>query len=219
MPSIPVPGLAKALMAVTISLHPAAHHHGHGSYTVRPGDTLSAIAAHAYGNAADWPAVWWANRRHVANPNVITAGQRLRLPDSPRVSPAVAVTLTATTSRRVEAMNWAQSQKGCWYSWGHTGPCSYGYDCSGLVYRAYTVAGLSVPRTTHDMLHWWRLRRIYHPEWGALAFYGSGHVELSGASWGWTYGALESGTRVGWHHYYMSSWWHPTAFYRVYGAG
>jgi LysM repeat protein len=89
MPSIPVPGLAKALMAVTISLHPAAHHHGHGTYTVRPGDTLSGIAAHEYGKAADWPAVWWVNRHQVPNPSLIKAGQRLRLPDSPRVRPAV----------------------------------------------------------------------------------------------------------------------------------
>ena len=85
MPSIPVAGMAKALMAFTISLHPAAHHHGHGAYTVRPGDTLSAIAAHEYGRAADWPALWWANRHRVPNPSMITAGQRLRLPDSPRV--------------------------------------------------------------------------------------------------------------------------------------
>ena len=86
--SIPVAGLAKALIGVTISLHPAAHH-GHGAYTVRPGDTLSAIAAREYGKAADWPALWWANRHQVPNPNLITAGQRLRLPGSPRVSPAV----------------------------------------------------------------------------------------------------------------------------------
>ncbi|HCU94758.1 MAG TPA: hypothetical protein DHU96_19475 [Actinobacteria bacterium] len=85
MPSIPVAGMAKALLAFTISLHPAAHHHGHGAYTVRPGDTLSAIAAHEYGRAADWPALWWANRHRVPNPSMITAGQRLRLPGSPRV--------------------------------------------------------------------------------------------------------------------------------------
>jgi LysM repeat protein len=76
---IPAAGMAKAVMAVTISLQPVAHQDP-ASYTVRPGDSLSAIAAHAYGSAADWPAVWWANRRQVANPSVIAAGQRLRLP-------------------------------------------------------------------------------------------------------------------------------------------
>ena len=81
---IPAAGLAKALLTVTISLHPGAHH-GAASYAVQPGETLSAIAAHAYGNAADWPAVWWANRNQVPNPNVIAAGQRLRLPASGQV--------------------------------------------------------------------------------------------------------------------------------------
>ena len=77
-------GTAKALMAVTISLHPAAHPVP-ASYTVQQGDTLSAVAAHTYGKAADWPAVWWANRHQVRNPNVIAAGQRLRLPASGQV--------------------------------------------------------------------------------------------------------------------------------------
>jgi len=84
MSSIPAVGLAKTLMVITISLHPAAHH-APASYTVRSGDSLSAIAARAYGNSADWPAVWWANRRQVANPNMIAAGQRLRLPASGHV--------------------------------------------------------------------------------------------------------------------------------------
>ena len=76
MSIIPVVGLAKTLTAVTILLHPAAHHDA-TSYTVKSGDSLSAVAAHAYGSSADWPAVWWANRRQVRNPDVITAGQRL----------------------------------------------------------------------------------------------------------------------------------------------
>ena len=84
MSIIPVAGLAKAIVVVTISLQPAAHH-GPASYTVRPGDTLSAIAAHAYGRGADWPAVWWVNRHQVANPNQIATGQRLRLPASGQV--------------------------------------------------------------------------------------------------------------------------------------
>jgi LysM repeat protein len=77
-------GTAKALMAVTISLHPGTHHVP-ASYTVQQGDSLSAIAAHTYGKAADWPAVWWVNRHQVANPNLIVAGQRLRLPASGQV--------------------------------------------------------------------------------------------------------------------------------------
>ncbi len=81
---IPVAGMAKAMMVVTISLHPGAHQ-GPASYTVQQGDTLSVNAAHAYGTAADWPAGWWANRHEVPNPNVIAAGQRLQLPASAQV--------------------------------------------------------------------------------------------------------------------------------------
>jgi LysM repeat protein len=92
---IPAAGMAKAVMAVTISLQPVAHQ-GPASYTVRPGDSLSAIAAHAYGSAADWPAVWWANRHQLANPNVIAAGQRLRLPASGQVAAWMARAALAT---------------------------------------------------------------------------------------------------------------------------
>jgi LysM repeat protein len=88
--SIPAVGVAKALMAVTISLHPAAAHHARHSYTVRAGDTLSQIAAREYGHAADWPALWWANRHRVAHPDMIVVGQRLRLPDPPRVTATMA---------------------------------------------------------------------------------------------------------------------------------
>jgi Transglycosylase-like domain/LysM domain len=77
--SIPAVGVAKALMGVTISLHAAPAHHAPGHYTVKPGDTLSAIAKHAYGSRADWPALWWTNRHKVANPDAIVVGQRLRL--------------------------------------------------------------------------------------------------------------------------------------------
>ena len=89
MSIIPVAGTAKALMVITISLHPGAHHAAAG-YTVHQSDTLSAIAARSYGNSADWPAVWWMNRHQVRNPNVLLVGQRLRLPASGHVTAAIA---------------------------------------------------------------------------------------------------------------------------------
>ena len=99
--SMAVAGLAKSLIAVTITLNPAAAHHGPGSYTIRPGDTLSQIAARAYGSAADWPAIWWANRRQVPDPDLITAGQRLALPSSRQVPPWLArAALAATAAAR-----------------------------------------------------------------------------------------------------------------------
>ena len=53
--SMAVAGLAKSLIAVTMTLNPAAAHHGPGSYTIRPGDTLSQIAARAYGSGPTGP--------------------------------------------------------------------------------------------------------------------------------------------------------------------
>ena len=49
------------------------------TWTVRSGQTLSAIAASAYGNAALWPALWWTNRALVKNPDMILTGQVLAL--------------------------------------------------------------------------------------------------------------------------------------------
>lgn len=86
---IPAAGAAQLMMAITISLHPAAHHVP-ASYNVHRGDSLSAIAAHTYGTAADWPAVWWANRHQVRDPNLITVGQRLQLPASGHVTASMA---------------------------------------------------------------------------------------------------------------------------------
>jgi Transglycosylase-like domain/LysM domain len=96
--SMAVAGLAKSLIAVTITLNPAAAHHGPGSYTIRPGDTLSQLAARAYGSGADWPAIWWANRRQVPDPDLITTGQRLALPSSHQVPPWLARAARAATA-------------------------------------------------------------------------------------------------------------------------
>jgi len=80
-------GAAKAMIAVTVSLHPAAaHHHGHGA-TVRAGDTLSSISKRVYGSAGDWPALWWVNRHHVPDPGLLRTGQRLHLSDWHKVKP------------------------------------------------------------------------------------------------------------------------------------
>lgn len=84
-------GVTKTMLAVTISLHPAAaQHSSHHVTTVKAGDTLSSISKHEYGRAADWPTVWWANRHQVSNPSVIQVGQRLRLPDKHQVKPWLA---------------------------------------------------------------------------------------------------------------------------------
>jgi resuscitation-promoting factor RpfC len=78
LPSIAAGGVAKTLMAVSISLHPAAAHQAR-TVTVKAGDTLSTISKSVYGSAADWPALWWTNRHSVPNPSQIRVGQKLQL--------------------------------------------------------------------------------------------------------------------------------------------
>jgi cell wall-associated NlpC family hydrolase len=108
------------------------------------------------------------------------------------------------------ALRWAESRAGAWYSYGGTGP---GYDCSGLVYEAYLRQGVNIGRSTYDMLRNRHLVRIplSQAQRGDPEFYGSGHVELK-TNRG-TFGALEPGTRVGWHR--PSASWHPTMAFRV----
>ena len=117
---------------------------------------------------------------------------------------------SVTYWQRVAALHWAESQVGKPYAYGGTGP--YGYDCSGLVYAAFRRVGLTLPRTTYGMLGSWHLYRVSHPAGGDLAFYGSGHVEIVALP-GVTFGALHSGTRLGYHSW--NAYWYPTAYYRV----
>ncbi len=112
---------------------------------------------------------------------------------------------------RNRAMNYALHQAGKWYCWGGTGPSCY--DCSGLVYMAYGHIGISLPRTTYGMLASPKLVRVYHPMRGDLAFFGSGHVELMTDMPGVTFGAHDSGSRIG--HIRWGGSFTPSAFYRV----
>ena len=118
---------------------------------------------------------------------------------------------------REAAYVWAyQHMAGHWYCWGGTGPSCY--DCSGAVMTAYVHEGIRFGRSTTAMLGSGRLIRESERQArrGDLAFYGTGHVEFFVRP-GHTFGALNSGTRVGWHTW--NAWWHPTMFFRVRGAG
>lgn len=109
------------------------------------------------------------------------------------------------------ALDWAETQAGRPYYYGGTGP--YSYDCSGLVYTAFRHVGISLPRTTFEMLNSWHLVPVSVPRRGDLAFFGSGHVEFVTTWYHGTFGAQDWGTLVGWHTW--SGWWHPTMFFAV----
>jgi LysM repeat protein len=75
------------------------------TYTVAPGDTLSAIAQRLYGRVGDWPWLYRVNRATISDPNLITAGQVLTVPADPPASvvngtsrPRHAKASSATTS-------------------------------------------------------------------------------------------------------------------------
>jgi hypothetical protein len=61
---------------------PAVRHH-----VVQPGDWLSKLAKQYYGDMYKWPVIYEANRDLIgSNPDVLQPGQRLLIPELPRVS-------------------------------------------------------------------------------------------------------------------------------------
>jgi nucleoid-associated protein YgaU len=75
----PLPNIGPYVRSVPAVHHakpakPRVHH-----YTVRPGDSLIAIAAH-FRVHGGWSALWHYNRTNVPNPNVIFVGQVLQIP-------------------------------------------------------------------------------------------------------------------------------------------
>jgi uncharacterized surface protein with fasciclin (FAS1) repeats len=78
------------------------------AYTVEHGDSLWAIAERAYGDGAQWPAIYEANRDQIADPDLIFAGQVLTIPrpvlglmaldpDVSMISESIDLTLLADT--------------------------------------------------------------------------------------------------------------------------
>jgi hypothetical protein len=130
----------------------------------------------------------------------------------------VPVLPAATASASVHgenALNWAEDHAdGCAYDYGGTS-CSPGYDCSGLVSTAVKDAdGIWLGRTTYDMLHSPHLALSHHPERGDLVFfYGGSHVEFLTAWPYTTFGAHDTGSRVGWLDWH--SWPAGTVFYYI----
>ncbi|WP_329428767.1 C40 family peptidase [Streptosporangium sp. NBC_01495] len=95
-------------------------------------------------------------------------------------TPALKQALKATNVKPAwqKAVDWAMSKRGTPYVWGGTG--HGGFDCSGLMLRAYRAAGIKLPRVTYDQydafpkkIAWKDLRA------GDLVFFsGLGHVGM-----------------------------------------
>jgi LysM repeat protein len=65
-------------------------------YTVKSGDSLSAIAKRVYKNPDYWPVLYWANHSKIRYANVIAVGQVLTVPAKPAHAPAAPSVLGPT---------------------------------------------------------------------------------------------------------------------------
>ena len=86
------PAMARDLASyVAVSSAQAAGHRAASAqavkYTVRPGDSLSAIAGRVYHNSNAWPVLYWANHSQIRWANIINAGQVLKVPAKPAKIP------------------------------------------------------------------------------------------------------------------------------------
>jgi len=84
-----------------------------------------------------------------------------------------------TGSQADAAVQFVFNQLGCQYSYGAKGPCSVGFDCSGLVMSAWASAGVTIPRDTYQQ--WAALPHIPVSEIkpGDLLYYNDiGHVAM-----------------------------------------
>ena len=80
-----------AAQLLAISRRVAAHQASSAQavkYTVRSGDSLSAIAGRVYHNPNAWPVLYWANHSQIRWANIISAGQVLKVPAKPATIPS-----------------------------------------------------------------------------------------------------------------------------------
>ncbi len=73
-------GNVKGVAKVDESIKAAAPELEATMYTVKKGDTLSAIAKEHYGNAGKYPVIFEANKPMLSDPDKIYPGQMLRIP-------------------------------------------------------------------------------------------------------------------------------------------
>jgi cell wall-associated NlpC family hydrolase len=129
---------------------------------------------------------------------------------SPALAPSGQRAAASVLPMRVRALHWAEAQAGKPYIYGGTGPA--GFDCSGLVMEAWLHgAGVRLPRTSYQIaadLSRLRIIPVADARRGdILVWPGASHVELKTRAANGSFGALQSGTRIGWHRWGGS--WRP----------
>jgi peptidoglycan DL-endopeptidase CwlO len=92
---------------------------------------------------------------------------------------AVYTGTTSTQGGKAVAYVYAQLNAHCPYVYGNTGPCSNGFDCSGLVMQAWASAGVTIPRDTYEQYAALPAVSTSNLRPGDLLFYnGIGHVAM-----------------------------------------
>jgi cell wall-associated NlpC family hydrolase len=83
-----------------------------------------------------------------------------------------------TGTQAQKAVAFAYGALGCPYVFGATGPCSSGYDCSGLTMSAWASAGVSIPRTSYGQATLPAVSTSALQPGDILEFAGDSHVGL-----------------------------------------
>ena len=83
-----------------------------------------------------------------------------------------------TGTQAQKAVAFAYAALGCPYVYGATGPCSAGYDCSGLTSAAWASAGVSIPRTSYGQATLPAVSRSALQPGDILEFAGDSHVGI-----------------------------------------
>ncbi len=113
------------------------------SYTVRSGDSLSAIAGKVYHKQNAWPVLYWANRDKVHYANVVSTGQVLKVPALPAKIPAAPGELGPQAAAPVAASGPVQATaavSGGSYSGGSYSGGSYSGGSAGGSFGSCVIA-------------------------------------------------------------------------------
>jgi peptidoglycan DL-endopeptidase CwlO len=83
-----------------------------------------------------------------------------------------------TSTQAEKAVQFAYAQIGCPYVFGGTGPCSDGFDCSGLTQAAWAFAGVAIPRTSFEQAGLPAVPESELAPGDIMEFDGDGHVGI-----------------------------------------